>query len=120
MEGVSACDVSRQKIVENFDSLFKIFTILKSSIQSIQNPTFWLLYFRYIFMLIIRSWPCPMWTVILLYTTLNLKACKINDALGTSIESKKVRDVSKGGGGGGGGGLQGNVHMTFLVDKIDM
>ena len=29
--------------------------------------------------------------------------------------SKKVRDVSK-----GGGGLQKNVHMTFLPDKIDM
>ena len=38
--GVGACDVSRRKIVENFDSLFKIFTILKSPIQSIQNPTF--------------------------------------------------------------------------------
>ena len=29
--GVSACDVSRSKIVENFDSLFKIFNVLKSS-----------------------------------------------------------------------------------------
>ena len=28
------------KIVENFDSLLKIFNILKSSIQSIQNPAF--------------------------------------------------------------------------------
>ena len=34
----------------------------------------------------------------LLYTTLNLKAYKINNTSGASIESKKVRDVSKGGG----------------------
>ena len=50
---------------------------------------------------------------ILLYTTLNLKPCKINNATGASAKSKKMRDVSK-------GGLQKNVHMTFLVDKIDM
>ena len=30
--------------------------------------------------------------------------------------TKKARDVSK----GGGGGLQKNVYLTFLVDKIDM
>ena len=48
-------------------------------------------------MLIIRSWPCPKRTIILLYTTLNLKACKINNASGTLTESKKVRDVFKGG-----------------------
>ena len=29
-----------EKIVENFDSLIKNFNILKSSIQSIQNPAF--------------------------------------------------------------------------------
>ena len=29
--GVSACDVSRSKIVENFDSLFKIFNVLLKS-----------------------------------------------------------------------------------------
>ena len=40
---------------------------------------------------------------------------KINNASGASAVSKKVCDVSK-----GGGGLQKNVHMTFLVDKIDM
>ena len=39
----------------------------------------------------------------------NTQTCKINN--------RKVRDVSK---GGGGGGLQKNVHMTFLVGKIDM
>ena len=45
-------------------------------------------------MLIISSWLCPKCTFILLYTTVNLKACKINRQ-----KSKKVRDVSKGGGG---------------------
>ena len=48
-------------------------------------------------MVIIRSWPCPKRTFILLYTALNLKACMINNALVASAESKKVRDVSKGG-----------------------
>ena len=33
-------DISRRKIVENFDCLMKIFSILESSIQSIQNPAF--------------------------------------------------------------------------------
>ena len=33
-------DVSRWKIVENFDSLIKVFNISKSSTQSIQNPAF--------------------------------------------------------------------------------
>ena len=33
-----------------------------------------------------------------------------------ALGSKKVRDVSK----GGLGGLQKNVHMTFLVDIIDV
>ena len=47
---------------------------------------------------------------ILLHTTLNLKACKINN-------KKKYVTFLR---GGGGGGLQKNVHMTFLVDKIDM
>ena len=70
-------------------------------------------------MLIIRCWPCPKYIFILLYTTLNPKACKITNASVASAESKKVRDVSKGGGGGG-GGPQKNGHMTFLVDKIDM
>ena len=64
-------------------------------------------------MLITRSWPCPKCTFIHLYT--------INNAPGASALSKKVRDVSKGGGGGGGvESLQKNVHMTFLVGKIDM
>ena len=85
-------------------------------------------------MLIIRSWPYRKGTFILLYTTLDLKACKINNASGASVESKKVRDVSKegwaegrGGRRGGVGGGEGwaessqkNVHMTFLADKIDM
>ena len=50
-------------------------------------------------MLIIRPWPCPKCTFILLYTALNLKDFTINNASGASAESKKVRDVSKGGGG---------------------
>ena len=37
-EGVGACDVSPLKMVEN--CLLKIFNILKSSIQNIQNPAF--------------------------------------------------------------------------------
>ena len=49
------------------------------------------------------------YTFILLYTTLNLKACKIN------YQKKYVTFLR-----GVGGGLQKNVHMTFLVDKIDM
>ena len=36
---------------------------------------------------------------IFLYITLNPKAGKINNGSGASAESKKVRDVSKGGGG---------------------
>ena len=47
-------------------------------------------------MLIIRSCPCPKCTFIRLYAALNLKACTINNASGTSAESKKVCDVSKG------------------------
>ena len=50
-------------------------------------------------MLVIRSWPCPKCTFILLYIALDLKACTINNASGASTESKKVRDVSEGGGG---------------------
>ena len=84
------------KIVENFDSLLKIFNVLKLSIQSIQNPAF-----KCICMLIVRSWSRANCTFMLLYTTLNPKACKINNASGASAESKKVRDVSKGGVGGG-------------------
>ena len=52
-------------------------------------------------MLIIRSWLCPKWTFILLYTTLNFKACKINHISEALTELKKVRDVSKEGWGGG-------------------
>ena len=55
-------------------------------------------------MLIISFWLCPKCAFILLYTTLNLKTCKIN------IE--KVRDVSKEGGGGGGEYEQNNIY-TF-------
>ena len=58
-------------------------------------------------MLIIRSWPCPKCTFIILYTTLNLKACKIKNASGVSAESKKVRNVSK---EGRGGVSQKNLH----------
>ena len=46
-------------------------------------------------MLIIRSWLYPRCTFKLLCTTLNLKACKIDNATRTSAKSKKVRDVSK-------------------------
>ena len=38
--GGGACDVSWSKIVEKFDCLLKIFNVLKSSNQSIQNPAF--------------------------------------------------------------------------------
>ena len=51
-------------------------------------------------MLIIKSRHCPKFTFILLRTALNHKACTINNASEDSAESKKVRDVSKGGGGG--------------------
>ena len=47
-----------------------------------------------------QSWPCCKCTYILLYTALNPKACTINSASEASAESKKVRDVSKGGGWG--------------------
>ena len=67
-------------------------------------------------MLTIKSWPCPKCTFIVLDTALNLKACTINNAAGASAVSKKVCDVSK----GRWGDLHNNVHMTFLVDKIDM
>ena len=46
-------------------------------------------------MLIISSWPCPKCTFILLYTALNLKACKIN-------YRKKCVTFLRGGGWGGG------------------
>ena len=46
-------------------------------------------------MLTLRSWLCPKCIFILLYTTLNVKACKIHNATGASAKSKKVRDVSK-------------------------
>ena len=52
-------------------------------------------------MLIIRSRHCPKFTFILLRTALSHKACTINNASEASAESKKVRDVSKGGWGGG-------------------
>ena len=52
-------------------------------------------------MLIIRSWLCPKCTFTLLYTTLNLKESKVNNATGASAKSKKLRDVSKGVGGRG-------------------
>ena len=60
-------------------------------------------------MLIIRSWPYRKGTFILLYTTLDLKACKINNASGASVESKKVRDVSNEGWAEGRGGRRGGV-----------
>ena len=103
--------------MENFDGLLKFFNILKSSIQSTQIQHFhkcMYLYFQYIFMLTIRFWPCPKCTFIRLYTTLNLKACKINNASGASPSRKKCVTFLRG------GGLQKDVHMKFLVDKIDM
>ena len=105
-------------LVENFDSLMKIFNILKSSILSVQKTSSFhkCIYILSTYMLIIRSWLCPKCTFTLSYTTLNLKDCKINNATGASVKSKKVCDISK----GGGGCLQKNVHMTFLVDKINL
>ena len=47
--------------------------------------------------------------------TLNLKDCKINNAPGASAKSKKCVTFLR-----GVGGLQKNVHMTFLMDKIDL
>ena len=38
--GVGACDISWWKIVGKVNSLLKMCNILKSSIQSIQNPAF--------------------------------------------------------------------------------
>ena len=43
--------------------------------------------------------PSKKCTFILLCTTLNLKACKINKTSGALAESKKVRDISKRGEG---------------------
>ena len=59
--GGGACDVSRWKIVENFDSWKFVIFWNHLYMQSIQNPTFSLmyLYFEYICMLIIRSWLSP-------------------------------------------------------------
>ena len=45
-----------------------------------------------------------------------LKGCKINNAPGAWANRKKWVTFLR---GGGGGGYQ-NVHMTFLVDKIDL
>ena len=97
--------------MENFNSLFEYFNILKLSIQSIQNPAFRKCIY------ISSKFVCSLWspltgkcTFILLYTTHNLKTCLINNTSRASAESKKVRYVSKRGGGGGLGGLQKNVH----------
>ena len=73
--------------MENFDSLKNFFNILKLSTQSIPN-----LHLNYICMLIISSWLCFKCTCILFYTTLILKACKINNR-------KKYVAFLRGGGG---------------------
>ena len=73
------------------------------------------LYFKYIYAHY-QVLALPQMYIYISYTTLNLKDCKINNATGASAKSKKVCDISK----GGGGVLQKNVHMTFLVDKIDL
>ena len=65
----------------------------------------------YICMLIIRSSLCPKCTIFFLHNT---QTCKINNR-------EKCVTFQRGGEVGGGvGGLQKNVHMTFLMDKIDM
>ena len=99
-EWVGACDVSRWKIVENFDNLMKIFNILKSSIQSIQKSSIFINVFTFsVYMYAhYQVIALPQVYFALLYTTLNLKNCKIN------------MDVL----------LQKNVDMTFLVEKIDL
>ena len=88
-------------LVENFESLLKIFNILKSSVQSIQNPAFLggYLYFKYICVLIIMSWPCPKCTFIFVYTIFNLKVCKINNSSGASAESKFLSAIFQSGDG---------------------
>ena len=69
------------------------------------------LYLKYICMLILSPGLTP--SVLLCSHT---QQSILNNASEASAESKKVRDVSK----KGGGGPQKNVHMTFLVNKIDM
>ena len=74
--------------MENFDSLMKIFNILKSSIQSIQNQAFSLVYLHFQYIYVCSLLAPSVAPSVLLYNT-HLKACKIND--------RKVRDVSNGG-----------------------
>ena len=69
--------------------------------------------FKVYFYAYYQAWPYIKCTFVLLYTALNLKACTINNASGASAVSKKCVPFLR-------GGLQKNVRMTFLVDKIDM
>ena len=90
------------RFLKFFDSLLTSFNILKSS--GIQNLAF--SYSKCIYILSI--FVCSLSGHGLAPTVL------LNFYIHHSV-SKNVRDVSK-----GGGGRQKNVHMTFLVDKIDM
>ena len=84
--------------MENFDNLMKIFNILKSS--SIQKSSIFINVFTFSVYIYAHCQvlALPQVYFTLLYTTLNLKNCKIN------------MDVH----------LQKNVDMTFRVDKIDL
>ena len=104
--------------MENFNSLLKFFNILKSSIQMHKIQHFHKCIHILSIFLCSLSIPGFAPTVLLyVYTQRSiLKAAKLAVPQGLS-ESKKMCDVFK---VRWGGGLQKNVHMTFLVDKIDM
>ena len=75
--GVGVCDVSRWKVVENFYTLkFLIFWNHLYKVYKIQHFCQCICILGIIFLLIIRSWPCPKCTFMRLYTTLNLKTSK--------------------------------------------
>ena len=107
-------------------NLMKIFNILKSSIQSIcilciDDFKILIQHFHkciYILSISVCSLSDPGFAPSELLHFCTQHSCKIDNATGASAKSKKVRDFSNG--GGWVGGLQKNVHMTFLVDKIDM
>ena len=62
--------------MENFDSSMKIFNILKSSIQSIQNQAFSLVYLRFKYIYVCSLSAPGFAPSVLLYTTLTLKPAR--------------------------------------------